>query len=218
MIPPRLIAGTDFLIGKVGKKLIMSASMTLDKRALDELVERFHDPLLKREIESIPQRKAVAALVAQAIADNFALEGPGWAPLKPETIRRSVSKAMQAKLSKMSDEELVLHEKKARKSGKPPHRAILRRSGLLFNTVTTPGYTGSIGGKSGKNIWKTEGHNLVWGTDLVYAGVHNYGYPAKNIPQREFLVIRKEWMKKLNDYIIEQINQIIKDRLLKGST
>lgn len=34
--------------------------------------------------------------------------------------------------------------------------------------------------------------SLELGSPLVYASVHNFGYPPKNIPQRKFLLFQKE--------------------------
>lgn len=206
----------------------MSASLTLDKSGLDNFIARLEDPVIKQELEKLPQNRAVIAIVAQAIADNFTQEGPGWAPLSPNTIRGSVSEKKYKELSKMTDAELLKHEQKVRKgkTDEEPHRSILRRTGLLMKSVTTPGAKG--------NIWKTEGHRLIWGTDLVYAGIHNHGGVIKpknakmlhwsnrtgdhfakqvTIPKREFLVIRNQWMKVLNEKLLEITTRIIKSRL-----
>lgn len=191
----------------------MSSPLTIDASAIQRLAESFGSQAVKNEINSIPQRKAIAALVAQAIADNFNQEGPGWAPLKASTIRRSVSKKIAEKLAKMSDSELLAYEAKHRKApdtGKEqPARRILRRTGLLMKSVTTPGAKG--------NLYRVDGTNLVWGTDLVYAAVHNYGDPKKNIPQREFLKIRKEWQDKINDYIINEALKIIQAKIIEAN-
>jgi phage gpG-like protein len=200
----------------------MSASLTLDKSGLELLIKRFEDPTIKSELEKLPQKKAIAALVAQAIADNFDKEGPGWAPLKADTIRRSVAKKIKKHLSTMTDNEILAFEKKARKEGTPenfvgPNRKILQKTRLLYGTVTTPGANISKNGMSGSNIWRTEGSNLIWGTDLIYAATHNEGNPSKNIPKREFLVLRSEWLRRLNEFLLEEITQIVTSRL-KGAT
>lgn len=197
----------------------MSASLSLDKSGLELLIKRFEDPTIKAELEKLPQKKAIAALVAQAIADNFDKEGPGWAPLKAETIRRSVSKKIKRFLETMTDEEILAHERKSRAKfgGVTANRKILQKTRLLRGTVTTPGQTLSKNGMTGSNIWRTEGSNLIWGTDLVYAGIHNKGNPAKGIPKREFLVIRSQWLRQLNEFILQEVTQIITSKL-KGAT
>ena len=148
------------------------SDLTLDKTGLDRLVKKFSDPTIKEELEKIVQKRAVAAIVAQAIADNFDKEGPGWAPLKADTIRNSVSKKARKLLEDMTAAALLKYEEKARpKDTKEafigPNRMILQKTRLLRGTVTTPGATISRNGITGSNIWKTEGSKLVWGTDLV---------------------------------------------------
>lgn len=193
----------------------MSASLIFSKQGLENIIHRMTDPEIKQELEYFPKRKAVVALVAQAIADNFDKEGPGWAPLKAETIRNSVAKKLKAKLASMTDKELLRYEQRVRKSGtkeseEEPNRRILQRTGLLKKSVTTPG--------SKNNVWKVDGSNLIWGTDLVYAGIHNRGMPSKHIPKREFLTIRQEWMTLLNDYLVKETFKIIIERVTKGNT
>lgn len=210
----------------------MSASMKLDLEGLRKVISRFSDPGIIRQIEAVPQMKALAALVGQAIADNFAQQGPGWAPLKAGTIRSSVAKKIRKGLSSMSDKELLAHEAKARKEGGTQNRMILQRTRLLYKSVTVPGFSGDKGG----NIYRMEGTNLVWGTSLPYAGIHNTGgtirFPGTNkgfgikglkipahdikIPKRKYLYIQDEWMGKINNFMIKQITQIIKKNITGG--
>jgi phage gpG-like protein len=115
----------------------------------------------------------------------------------------------------MSDAELMRWEKRARMEGTMesfvgPNRRILQKTGLLKKSVTVPG--------AKSNIWRTEGTKLIWGTDLVYAGVHNRGFPAKNIPKRTFLVVRDEWMKQLNEYILAEVVKIIRQKIFRGGS
>lgn len=182
----------------------MSAAFKLDLTGLKRLVAKFDSPTVKAEIQKIPQKKEVAAIVAQAIADNFDQQGPGWKPLQAKTIRATVSKKLKKKLSDMTDKQLLRHEAKARKMGSKelPHRMILQKTGLLKKSATTPGVS--------ENIYRTEGSNLIWGSNLVYAGVHNRGDAKKNIPKREFLVIRDVWKQRLWSYIAEEIQRIIR--------
>jgi len=194
------------------------ASFKVKIDGLKKLIERLESGQLKNEIERVVQDRAVAALVAQAIGDNFDKEGPGWAPLKASTIRYSVAKKMRKKLSTMTDKEIVNWEKLARKRDSDivtPFRMILQKSRLLKRTVTTPGYTGSNKTATGSNIYKVEGTNLIWGSTLPYAGTMNNGDPKKNVPARKFLVIRDEWQKRLNEYIMKRWMQVIK-AALKG--
>lgn len=199
----------------------MSASFRLDTRGIHRIANSFSNEAVKNAISQIPNRLAVAALVGQAIADNFDQEGPGWAPLKASTIRGSVNKSMRKSLANMTDEEILAHEGKARKKGSEtePFRKILQKSRLLYRTVTTPGYRGSNpNGVNGGNIWKVEGNNLIWGTDLPYAEKMNNGDPKSHVPARPFLTIRKEWVKRMQDYVAESITEIIQNSLRQGGS
>ena len=197
----------------------MADSFSMDLNGLKELIKRFDSRQLREELTKITQTKGVVALVAQAIADNFAKEGPGWKPLKPQTIRSSVAKSMKKGLD--AGKNIV-----RKKSGNVKARMILQRTGLLKKSVTTPGAQG--------NIQKNEGTTLVWGTNLVYAGIHNSGGTVKHpgtkngfgmgikipahdipIPKREFLVIREEWKSRLNSYIAIKAMEVLV-KYLKG--
>jgi phage gpG-like protein len=194
----------------------MSASMKVDASGIRKIAARFSDSGLREMLMRVPQEKAVAALVGQAIADNFAQQGPGWPPLKASTIRRSVAKAHQKAVSEMSDEELVAHERKERAKGEKgnQYRMILQKTGLLKKTATIPGYSGSNKGATGRNIWKQEGTKLVWGTDLVYAGVHQKGDPKKRIPARPFLKLSVKWKKELQNYVVNRMFKYITEKIV----
>lgn len=233
---------------------------------LDELVRRFNDPGLRNELNKIPSLKGVAAIISQAIADNFEKEGPGWAPLKAATLRASVKKAVikklesrflrqlgfhnkktgevhkskakltteeKRKLNKAVNSQLLAHERNARtstnkkksdtdKSKVLANRKILQKTGLLKKTATVIGFTGSSkpskNGKSftGSNIYNVQGTNLVWGTNLVYAAAHNNGDPSHNIPKREFLVIRDEWKRVLNNFIATKAVEMLTKYIVRG--
>lgn len=191
----------------------MNASLKISTEGLKKLAARINNPGVRAAVERVPQQRAVAAIVAQAISDNFDQEGPGWEPLKAKTIRQSVSKKIRKRLSLLSDEEVLEEERKARKKGSDtePSRRILQRTGLLKKTVTVPGFIGTSkpkkGGKavSGANIWRVEGTNLVWGTNLPYAGVHNNGDPKRKIPKREFLTIRAQWKYQLQEFVVRKM-------------
>lgn len=202
----------------------MSASMSVDVSGLKRLILALKDPAIEEELTRLSQDKGIAALVGQAIADNFNQEGPGWQPLSPITIKRSVAKGMQKKLSRLYDSEIVelerllrtpnkskmqmlsFHKLNAKMKNKSPMtaptRKILQVTRLLKKSVTTPG--------AQHNIYRTDRFNLIWGTDLFYAGVHNYGW--KQIPQREYLVIRKVWEDQIYDYVLDRSIQIIQTK------
>ena len=227
--------------------------MKADTSGLRRLAAALGDPNVARELEGIAREKADLAIISQAVADNFDKEGPGWAPLKGETLRGTVPKGMlrQAQLraadamgamkinnrtGKVSvdkkglkgdmaefhvrtGEELQRMEAKVRQPGMEtvePGRKILQKSGLLKRTATTPNGNATFSetdknGKvhTGSNIYRVEGTNITYGTNLIYAGTHNRGYPEKGIPARPFLVIRPEWMRDIYEYFARRAGQII---------
>ena len=246
------------------------AEFTVNVSALEQLAGRFKSPELEAKLQGVAAQKEVAAMVAQAIADNFDKEGPGWAPLKGATIRNSVGLNMATK-ALLRDAYLhgarkmgaIKTVKKGKNKGKQSvdyrdikgnraefyghvdkyierveagarrsaaqddplgkevlgNRSILRRTGLLYKTVTTPGFSGSAkrtkygGVVTGANIYRVQGSNLVWGTNLIYAATHNYGAPERGIPQREFLKVREQWMARLTRFVFKLMADVIKNHI-----
>lgn len=189
------------------------SAFKVDLSALNKLAAKFADPALKAELERVPQKKAIAALIGQGIAENFQQEGPGWAPLKPATIRGSLAKKMRKAVAGMGNKELARYDKKLRAAGDNPLRRILYKSGLLYKTATTPNFHGSNKNMSGGNIYKVEGTNIIWGTDLVYAGAHNKGNPKKGIPKREFLTLKDKWKQAIMQFAADEYLEILRRKL-----
>lgn len=195
------------------------ASLSFDTSAIDKLVKKLEDPTLKQQINDVLKLKGLVALVSQAINDNFDKQGPGWAPLKPQSIRASVSKKLRKVLKGLTGRELVQRQKEMNQAGEEPYRVILQKTQLLKKTVTTPNVTAMSYDKKkktaqmGSNIYKTEGTNLIWGTDLIYAGTHNNGNSKMNIPKREFLVIRDEWLVQIEKFVFKKYLEVLKNRL-----
>lgn len=218
--------------------------LKVDTSGLRGLANLFDSPELKRAIKGIIKKREMAALIGQAIADNFAKEGPGWKPLKAATIRNSVSKATKRKLKNLNDKQLLHFEKIARSTGNPgaANRQILRRTGVLMKSVTVPNAKG--------NVFETSESGLIWGTSLNYAKIHNEGgtiqfpgtdkgfgepneirvgkrtrkvggvkIPPHAIPidKREFLVIHKEWMDRINEWVFTQAIQLISSKITNGA-
>ena len=235
---------------------VARAELKIDFSALEDLAKRFKSPALDAKMREVIGSKEISGLVAQAIAENFAQEGPGWAPLKGSTIRNSVARGVLKKVMRAAglnaaiqmratktdkngqlridasklkgrraeyyrrvDAGIEQSERQTRSANNPGGRQalgarqILRRTSLLFQTVTTPGFSGSTewNGKatSGQNISKVEGTNLVYGTNLIYAATHNYG--RGNVPKREFLVIHDEWKARLLSYAAKMWIKAITD-------
>lgn len=174
--------------------------LEVDVSSLQNLANQIADPAGLRLLDQIAFLKSAAALVAQAIADNFAKEGPGWAPLSPATIRASLTKKNKKRLKKFSNDNLATYEEFSRASGQDVLKKILQgKNRILYKSVTSP--------SAAHNIYKPENGKIVWGTDLVYAAVHNYGNGP--IPQREYLVIREEWRLKLEAYMLDRVMKIL---------
>lgn len=93
-------------------------SFSVNLKALSDLAKRLDAEALTAKVQEIIKSKAVEALMAQAIGDNFDKEGPGWKPIKAATIRNSLGKAARKNISKASKEA--------------PARRILKRTGLLM--------------------------------------------------------------------------------------
>lgn len=191
----------------------MTASMKVDVSGLKRLAEKFSSSALRREMEVIAQDKGVAALLGQAVADNFNQNGPGWPAARI-----------------------------------PSGRRLLRRSGQLFASATTPGAPG--------NIYRVDGTVVTWGTNLIYASIHNKGgtITVKNakalfipltakaerqgpqrdkskrdptlklgkdfvfkqsvtIPARPFMVLRDFWKQQLIDYFVQRAKAALKKGL-----
>lgn len=195
----------------------MAASFKFNVREIQRLADDMKDPKLIRQIEAIPREKAVAALVAQGIAQNFTDGGPNWPALK---FRQG---------------------------------QILKKTGLLFKSVTTPGAQG--------NVNRVTGSVLTWGTELKYAKIHNEGGiitaknakmlwipisekaarigPLKNkadreksglkygkdfifkksvkIPKREFLVLRQPAMQEISEHVLGRIIEVLQKYITKRS-
>lgn len=187
-----------------------NASLTIDTRALQRMGRIFSDKSVTQKIDEVRRGRAIAALIGQAIAENFEQEGPGWAPLKAATIRRSVTnKKLKKQISEMTDAEILAYEAKARRHGATeiPHRKILQKTGLLKKSASVPGFSG----KGGGNIWKVEGTKITFGTNLIYAATHEHGDPKRNIPARPFMELKGAGHSRVKDYFIAQCLKIVRD-------
>lgn len=209
----------------------MSASFKVEFGGLKKLLSFFTSSPIKEAFRTVARDKAVAALIGQAIGDCFEKEGPGWAPLKAATIRASVSKRLRKRLSALSDKDLLRQESMMRTIDVDPHRKILQRTTLLKKTWTIPDFIGSAkdnkrakpgaqghrhGEKtkivSGSNIYRVQDTNIVWGSSLAYAMVHQRGEPKKNIPARP-VKISKEWEDRLYQLVVMKVKKELKTKL-----
>jgi phage gpG-like protein len=168
---------------------------------LFELIASIDDSEIKRMLLDLPNHKKIHALISQAIAENFDKEGPGWKPLKIQTIMQSLPKKrrQEVKSGKVKPEA-------ARKilQGSPP---------ILKKSVTTPGVEG--------HVHRVEGTTLIWGTDLIYAGIHQHGGTIRRgehtitIPARPYLKLSDFWKLEIETTAVNLALQAIRRRLGK---
>jgi hypothetical protein len=210
-------------------------SMKVDVSSLKRLTQRLAKEDIRPVVQEVAQSKGLHALIAQAIADNFDQQGPGWTPLSPKTIRYSVSKTIRNRMERKvlaamglkGKSELkgkdhrakfarMINSEAASNGGTgEPYRMILQKTGLLKKTVTTPAANSSfsVNGKSGRNLVRLEGYKLKWGTDLSYAKIHQEG--SGKVPARPFLIIHDKWQREINEFVAQKFFDVIK-KMIKG--
>ena len=185
--------------------------LKIDLSGLKTLVDKLDSQSARSALYKIPESKAILALVSQAIYDNFEKEGPGWAPLKGATIRQFVNKKVKKELSQFTDKDIEDAEaifRQHKNLNKFINKKILvGKTRMLRKSSTTVGAT--------NNINKNENGVLIWGTNLPYAGIHNYGDPKRNIPQREFLVIHEEWKIRIYQKVLDLTMKVFIADVLK---
>lgn len=212
------------------------AKVSLNLSFLHRLVERLGDAGLASRLQNLSSDPGVAAIVEQAVADNFDKEGPGWKKLAENTIKRSISKKLRKNY--LGNNQVA--------GSSEPARRILQKSGLLKKSVTTVGATG--------NIYRPGINKLTWGTDLSYASIHNNGgtvhFPGTSdgfgkaryvkvggakrgkwrkvggrnirahgisIPQRKFLFLAPKWLLKLQAYVTGRARAMVVEHLRTGA-
>lgn len=180
------------------------SSFKVQVRGLAKLITLSSDPALQQQLQNIAKRRECAAIISQAIAENFAKRGPGWPPLKTQTILSSISKSQRAKIMKHKNPKA---KAKAMNAARTPLQGKTR---MLYKSVTTPGAPG--------NVYSVDAGKIIWGTNLVYAGIHNRGGVIKNgwgrgitirIPKREYLKVPKFWMQQLSLFVVEEATRVL---------
>jgi len=181
---------------------VSTASFQAELSGLRELITRLENPTLRKMLTDLPNRKEVHALISQAIAENFDKEGPGWTPLKASTILRSVSRKIRREI----------RQGKRQIEGA---RKILQRTGVLKKSVTTPGAKG--------HVHRVEGINLMWGTDLVYAAIHQHGGTIQRgdhtitVPARPYLKLSDFWKLEIETFALNQALTLIRQYLARAA-
>lgn len=111
---------------------------------------------------------AAGLAVLEDVSHRFSTEGAPpkrWTALKAATIRRRTEGTKRT-----GNRHL-------------PGTRILQDSGTLARSLQD--------GQRG-NVFKSSPKSVLVGTNIVYAGVHQFGYSTRNIPQRKFIYGPKE--------------------------
>jgi len=74
------------------------------------------------------------------------------------------------------------------------------------------GFSGGIltrrGDLAGSVTSQIEGNTVFIGSNLEYAGVHQFGFPAKKIPKRPFLIVSEAELRKSNFIISKHLLRV----------
>lgn len=90
------------------------------------------------------------------------------------------------------------HTKTFRKQGRPRWTKSLRAKAEGGKTLQkTNRLMQSVTAKTRDSIRQHKGKTLVYGTKLPYGPYHQYGYPKRNNPMRQFLGVYPEDIKKM---------------------
>ena len=176
------------------------ASMALQIDGLKSALEGMAQPL-----DFAPALKGIKQILIGATKENFQgqhdPDGVPWKPLKKPRRRRR---------------DLVRGKKRGR--AKKGQDQILLDTGVLRSSMTGQAVLSTGRDKvkakasaASAHVEVTTPTSLEWGTNLVYAGVHQYGYPPRNIPARPFLGINKE----MTDDIADLVGTYIERRLAR---
>lgn len=149
---------------------------------------------------------------AQRFEREVSPEGQRWAPLNRSSLRRSFAAARRKVggavaapvVSRDRDGALIVratrpvagHQKTARVR-RTRQSKILQDTGLLKASVV------SFAGQQA--IREVGSYFVVWGTRVQYARTHQYGDPARNIPERPFIGFSRDAR--------QRVLQILRSRL-----
>lgn len=192
---------------------MVSASFKVNVDPLVQLAQRIGDSSVREAIKNVPRERAVAALIGQAIADNFDQSGPGWAPLairkgkplqKTGLLKQSVTTpGSQFNIYKVNGSTISwgtkllyagIHNKGGTISPK--------NAKALFIPLTKKAE--QVGPLKNKAAQKKSG--LKVGVDFAFA-------KSVTVPKREFLKLRPEWKKRLASYMVSRYEAIIRKAL-----
>lgn len=155
--------------------------VTVNLQHLEGRIKQLED--LKPALDQIGQDQVKSTL------DNFQAGGrpSRWAPLAFESLQN----AYRAGNSTRKDKKHTM--KRAKGGGRALTAGFSRYAGGKKILIESGMLYGSIDYRSTKDISQT---GVLAGSARAYAGVHQFGYPKKNIPARPFLVLLDEDRKK----------------------
>ena len=149
---------------------------------------------------------------AYAFADDMEAMADAMAKLVPEALKKCEPKIIENIIENFSQQStpdgIAWPERKKIGDGHPLFvETQTEGSGSLFGAAT---------GQAGGHVSRVEGNTLLVGVDksggiggIPGAGVHNYGNPEKNIPQREFLAISEATEDECAELILEHCAQAL---------
>lgn len=103
-----------------------------------------------------------------------------------------------------------IHTKTFRIQGRPRWKPSKRAEAQGGMTLQDTGrLRGSVTGHSRHAIREVRGNKLIFGTNLLYAPSHQYGYPPRNIPKRAFLGVYPDDVGRLTKIMTEDLDERI---------
>lgn len=191
----------------------MGASMKVNLEVIKRLEQRLSSSSLKGAIMDVPKDKPVAALIGQAIADNFDQSGPGWPPLKIRKGRpleksgllkkSATTPGAQGNIYKVQGTTIewgtnLLYASLQNNGGV----VTAKNSKFLFIPISAKGM--KVGPQKDKSAQKKSG--LVVGKDMVFK-------KSVVVPARPFLTMRAVWKKRIYEYVMDRYLSIIGMRI-----
>ena len=102
------------------------------------------------------------------------------------------------------------HAKTFRMQGRPKWEQSKRAADQGGMTLHDTGrLRGSVTGHSRHAIREVRGNKLLFGTNLIYAPSHQYGYNPRGIPKRAFLGIYPDDIARLSDILSQDLDKRI---------
>lgn len=141
----------------------------------------------------------IGMYIVSRTMERFEQEGPGWPPLSPATLR-------SRRRGRVSGVRRMLDRIRSAITGRSAYSAkILQDTGRL---------RASIGAPAGEGVFRVRPREVVVGTNVPYAAVHQFGTNragrshAVHIPARPFL--------KIEDEDVRVMQEIIRQYILMG--